>query len=302
MSNTASKTANESVVDLKPGKVKAEDPVDTVDQSEDRALVAGRPETRAVTTTGFSESVSVAAVSSRVKVAYAVSQNMPDDATEGSLVISTSDGGWVKLLAANATTPLTVLIVDVRKYFKEWLTSDAFNAGQRPRTYATPAEAVADGHRVTWDGDLKPTVSLAFDVHMLVKKPEDLTNGSEAFNLVIGDGVWAPCVMTVDKSGAQGANVFFTNLLLRDASQRKITVREASLSNVFCTLCVKAKPFKNNPSRKSRIPTFGILTDKDFKYCVPNEEFKQELKNIISCLTDPSKNATATEDDESLPF
>ena len=237
---------------------------------------------------------------SRVKVAYAVSQNMPEDAPEGSLVISTSDGGWAKLLAANAQKPLTILIMNAKSYWKEWLTSDAFSSGARPKTYPTAEAAVADGQTVAWAGDSRPTVAEAFDINMLVKMPEGMTDGTDAFTLILDDEPWAPCIMTVDKSGAPRVKAFLSNLLLRDASKRHVPMSQAHTYSSFCTLCVKSQPSRNNPSRKFRVPTFAALLDQTHRPVAPSEEFCQDLENLISCFANPGGNPTADTDD--MPF
>ena len=282
---------NTTTTDIRPGKLENEAP------SNEIALVQDRPMAVATTAVNIADTVQMS--TSRVKIAYSVSQNMPEDAPEGSLVISNSDGGWTKLLAANAQTPLTVLIMSAKSYWKEWLTSDAFNTGTRPKTYATAEEAKADGQTTTWVGDSRPTVAEAFDICMLVKQPEGMTDGLDAFTLILDGEAWAPCVMTIDKTGAPKVRTFLSSLLLRDASMRKVPLAQGRTSGFFCTLCVKSQPSRSNPARKFRVATFAAKLGADCRPVAPSQTFMDELQTLVSCLTNPEINSADSED---IPF
>lgn len=249
--------------------------------------------------------IPVSSLVTRIKVAYSVSVNMPDDATEGSLVIATPDGNWTTLLPANSPKPLTVLVLGARSYWKEWLTSDAFTAGNRPKVYATKADAIADGQTVEWgrSSDERPSVAQAVDVYMLVKRPENTAAGYDSFNLILDGEPWALCVLTVDKAAAPKVIAFLGSSRLRDASSRKVPLDQGVLYHAFCTLCVRTTPAKNNPARKYRLPTFAAkMTDK-YEIVKPTESFLEEAIGLLKSLSNPGAAAPGDADDpDDLPF
>lgn len=286
-------TSKNTTTDIRPGKLENEAPSTDI-------VVADTTSTELATrSVNIADTIQLSL--SRVKIAYAVSQNLPEDATEGSLVISNSDGGWSKLLPANSPTPLTVLIMSARSYYKEWLTADAFNTGARPKTYATAEQAKADGQTVAWVGDSRPTVSEAFDINMLVKQPEGMTDGADAFTLILDGEAWAPCIMTIDKTGAPKVRTFLSSLLLRDASNRKVPISQGRTNGCFCTLCVKSQPSRSNPARKFRVATFAGKLGEDHRPVIPSQAFLDDLAMIASCLSNPENNANAA-DSEDIPF
>ena len=85
----------ETIIDLTPGK-----PIETETQ-ETTAVV--KQETHDVARpTAPPLLSSLGGLSSRLKIAYSVSANMPDDAIEGSLVISNDQLGWSTILPASS--------------------------------------------------------------------------------------------------------------------------------------------------------------------------------------------------------
>lgn len=231
----------------------------------------------------------------RIKIAYAVSQNMPDEAVEGSLVLRDPEDRWVKIASPN--TPVVVLLLSARVYYKEWLTSDAFNAGSSPKAYATKEEAIADGQTVEWSPDgTAPTVSPAVDITMLVERPKDLAGADDAFVLALDGRVWAPCIMTVDKSNAKKAIDALSRLILRDITTNKVTREQARLSAFFCTLTINGVSSPRNPGRKIRVPSFSVLLDDNHRALSPSEEFNKSLIDLVNLFNDPT-NCTADPDE-----
>lgn len=281
--------------------------LETPDASVTNLAPGAAPATPTVTTPAVATTTAVATAPAprgdffsampynRIKIAYAVSQNMPDEATEGSLVLRTPDDRWIKLAGPN--TPVVVLPLHARVYYKEWLTSDAFNAGHTPKSYATKEEALADGQTVEWSPDgAKPTVSPAVDVSMLLERPKDLEGGDDSFVLAIEDRVWAPCIMTIDKSNAKKAIDALNRLILRDITTNKVTREQARLSAFFCSLTINSVSSPRKPGQKIRVPSFAVLMDENHRVLSPSTEFNQSLADLIKLFSNPS--AVAEDPDE----
>lgn len=284
----------ETIIDLTPGK-----PIESEAQ-ETTAVV--KQETHEVARASSTPLLSgLGDLSSRIKIAYSVSSNMPDDAIEGSLVISNDQLGWSTILPAAEKEPLKVLILNVKTYYKEYLTSEQFMSGARARIYATKEDAIRDGQTTEWGPtrDDKPSVAMALDVYMLVKKNDIVTGADSKFVLCLDGEEYAPCVMTIDKAAVKTVYPFLRNLMLSDAAMRKVHISRARPDAYFCTLKVNAIPMASNPARKARIPVFANLLDENRAKVSPSESFREQLKafaDMFKAAPEPS------EDDDGLPL
>lgn len=237
---------------------------------------------------------------SRIKIAYSVSANMPDGLLEGSIVMRASNEQWVPL--SSPPRSLKVLILAARVYYKEWLTSESFASGLSPKSYPTKEAALADGQTVEWgaNGD-RPSVSPAVDVTMLVERPESLDNaGEDAFIFALDGKLWAPCIMTIDKSNAKKALDSMSRLILRDMTVNGVPRDKARLNAFFCSLTINRVP---RGKTKLMVPSFTVLMDKDHKAMVPSEEFNAQFATLMNSFSSPESMPTASiGDDDDLPY
>lgn len=106
-----------------------------------------------------------------------------------------------KYCVAKKDDRLTAIFLNVAQYVKEYMTRDDFTEGKTPATFANMAEAKAAGFQTNWGprgSGIKPEVSRAMDITMLIRKPE----GSDCplFSINIGDEhEYALCLLSVDK-------------------------------------------------------------------------------------------------------
>ena len=284
----------ETIIDLTPGKPIETEAQETTDVVKQETHEVTRPATTPLLS-------NLGDMSSRIKIAYSVSANMPDDAIEGSLVISNDQLGWSTILPASSKETLKVLILSAKVYYKEYLTSEQFMSGARARVYATKEDAIRDGQTTEWGPtrDDRPSVAMAIDLHMLVKKNDIVSGADSKFFLCIDGEEYAPCVMTIEKAAVKTVYPFLRNLTMIDAATRKVHISRARPDAYFCALKVNAIPMASNPARKSRIPSFAVMTDEKHTKVSPSESFREQLKafaDMFKAAPEPS------EDDDGLPF
>ncbi len=96
---------------------------------------------------------------------------------------------------------LTAIFLNIKQFVKEWMDGEAFAEKRTPATFANMAEAAAAGFQTNWGprgSGIKPNVSRAMEITMLIRKPE----GSDCplFSINIGDEhEYALCLLSVDK-------------------------------------------------------------------------------------------------------
>ncbi len=131
----------------------------------------------------------------RLQIAYGVGNLAKEGFNPGELVL-----GGEHLLAKKGDA-LTVIIIHLDQYWKEYLDNDMFQAGIMPRVFRTEAEVLANEGTTAWGADgSRPTFNRALDVRMLIEKPEGVVCGM--FGVDLPDGkVYAPAIITLDKSG-----------------------------------------------------------------------------------------------------
>lgn len=78
-----------------------------------------------------------------------------------------------------------IIILNLDQYFKQRVSNDDWQAGIRPQTFKTKADAKAAGLRTDWENGMGPDVSPAMDLNVLIRKPDDVVCG--LFGINIGD-------------------------------------------------------------------------------------------------------------------
>ena len=129
----------------------------------------------------------------RLSLAYGVGGLAVAGFNPGDLVLAREH-----LLATKAGPAIRVICLKFEQYWKEYLSTDLFNSGVRPRTWATKPEVQKDGLTTEWVAGRGPQASLAMDWFMLIERPEGVKCG--LFGIEIAGKAYAPAVMTFDKS------------------------------------------------------------------------------------------------------
>jgi hypothetical protein len=127
----------------------------------------------------------------RLSIAYGVG-GLAENFNPGDLVLAGEN------LLVKKGEPLTVILVAVTQYWKQYLSSEQYNSGVRPASYLTEAEVMANGGTTKWVNNVGPTFNRAMNLKMLIAKPKDVICG--LFGIPVGDTEYAPAVMDVDKT------------------------------------------------------------------------------------------------------
>lgn len=94
---------------------------------------------------------------------------------------------------------LDIVILNLEQFYKQRVSNDQWQAGVRPQTFKTKADAEAAGMQTNWVNGVGPDVSPAMDLVVLIRKPEDVVCG--LFGIDIGDGhEYAIARMSSDKT------------------------------------------------------------------------------------------------------
>lgn len=128
----------------------------------------------------------------RLQMAYGVG-GLSENFNPGDLVL----GG--EYLLAKKGEPLRIVLLNVKKYYKQYLTREDYDAGVIPATYNSESEVLQNGGTTRWINGVGPSFTSAMNLKILIEKPEDLICG--LFGIDLGGGkVYAPAVWDVDKS------------------------------------------------------------------------------------------------------
>jgi hypothetical protein len=127
----------------------------------------------------------------RLKLTYGVGA-LAEFFTPGDIILADDN----KL--ASKGEPIKLIILNATQFYKEYLTGEQFNAGQRPRVYMTEAEVIANGGTTRWNNGIGPSFSNAMNLKMLIKRPDDLVCG--LFGVPVGDAEYAAAVWDIDKT------------------------------------------------------------------------------------------------------
>ena len=121
--------------------------------------------------------------------------------TAGDLVLAKD------FLACPKGGKLDVIILNYDRYLKEYLSQAEKDEGRIERRFKTVAEAVAAGLNMEWGpkgSGIKPDASVAFDMILLIRKPDGAESGLYGVNIGIDDAEgkpteWAICRTSLDK-------------------------------------------------------------------------------------------------------
>jgi hypothetical protein len=128
----------------------------------------------------------------RLKVAYGVGK-LAERFHPGDLVL-----GDEHLLTSKGGSPLVFVAAGVFVFWKEYQTREMWDAGIKPRVFATKEEVIANGGTIDWIGDQAPDFSKAAEMRILIEKPKDLVCG--LFSTEIEGKEYAPARWAVDKN------------------------------------------------------------------------------------------------------
>lgn len=131
-------------------------------------------------------------------IVHGTSKIVTEGYNPGDIVLDKSQ------LLVKRNEPLEVVILKVRTYWKEWVSGERFQQGDRGTVFATAAEVADYGGTTTWNNNTspatKPTHSLAATVSMLVRRPKDVICGMFGED-ILGDGFdYAPAQIGFDKT------------------------------------------------------------------------------------------------------
>lgn len=132
----------------------------------------------------------------RLQIAYGVGK-LAAKFAPGDLVL-----GGDSLLVKKGE-PLNVIILTADNYWKEYISQQQFQAGIRPRNFATVDEVIKAGGTTEWkdgpDGKrIGPSFSRAMDMKLLIEQPKDIVSG--LFGVPVAGKLYAPAIWSVDKS------------------------------------------------------------------------------------------------------
>ncbi len=133
----------------------------------------------------------------RLQLAYGVGR-LSEFFNPGDLILGDDN----KIASKGEVVEVTLL--SLNQFWKEYLSSEMFAAGEMPRIFATKEEVTEAGGTTEFAGDQKPSFARAVELRMLVKKPDDLECGIFGLDLPDG-GVYAPAIFTLDKTAYRKA-------------------------------------------------------------------------------------------------
>jgi len=267
---------------VKPGVVEETAAVATVDE-EAVALMASEG---AVTTSphaaiGQFEMPSEAMSAFPLSIKYAVSKQVDESITDGSLMIGRKEERYA---LAKAGEPVNVILLGSRFYARQWLSGEDYMNGVEPKVYNSVEEAKTAGEVFPRDpkGRAK-TCGECCSLMMLVEKPTNLQNDGK-FCVVIGGREYAPCELRVEKSAFFDFKPNFSTKLLL-VRNKKLTdsdgkvIRPARVEDFLMTLTVRKKELKNG---KIFYPALGNQTDANGNPKMLSLAEIEELRNIVA--------------------
>jgi len=186
-----------------------------------------------------------------LKIAHGVG-NLAEDYSPGDLVLDE------EALLAHKGEPLKWIYIGAMKYWKEYLKYDP-SGETRPREFFTKKEVLENGGTVTWNKQTGegPSFRRAMRLDMLIQQPEGII--SHHFGVEIGDKVYAPARMFVEKGS-------YNNVAPKLKSAEDFSLRKRGLSSGLFELSTKSITY--NTGNKSFVPQvrlIGSLTDEEFE-------------------------------------
>jgi len=193
-----------------------------------------------------------------IKLIYGVSK-LIDTYNVGDIVLNDDT------LLATKGTPIHVIVLHTRTYFKEWFTPEerviAKAENRMEKMYASREAAEADGQicpTVTggWPNNTRPTVGFAMTLDVLIQKPEGLVSG--LFGVEIGDQVYAPARWYVDKTTYKAVGPIIMGA-------RKLALKQRGLASGIFAVQSNVREVNGNSMPVFNVRLNGHLTDDEFE-------------------------------------
>lgn len=129
----------------------------------------------------------------RLQIAYGVGGLAERSFNPGDVVLDKEH------LLVRKDEGLGIIVVATSVYWKEYVSSEQWNAGVKPRVYPTEEAVLAVGGTTQWvPGQPPPTFSRAMDMRLLIEKPKDCA--CSLFALDLAGQSYAPAQWSVDKT------------------------------------------------------------------------------------------------------
>lgn len=123
-------------------------------------------------------------------------------------------------LAAKKGEKMQVIMLNVEKYMKEVISEEQRLDGYAPKTFPNREACIAAGYNMEWNDakGLKPAFTVAFDMVLLIRKPEGSACG--LYGIPIGvldekgnETEWALCRASFDKGNGRTMNSDITMVI-----------------------------------------------------------------------------------------
>lgn len=199
-------------------------------------------------------------------------------ATSTSLDMNRFNAGDLVLnkdfLACPKGQKLDVVILNLRRYFKEYLSQADRDEGMRERQFANEKDAEAAGLNMKWGpqgSGIKPQASVAFDMILLVRKPDGVESGLYGVDIGIEgpDGKpteWAICRASFDKTNG---NLMKNDLTLTVNTKLRSTGVWAAMWEFSTTI---------NDSPASKFKPFVVRAK--FKHML-DERVRENIRSVM---------------------
>jgi hypothetical protein len=189
----------------------------------------------------------------RLQIAHGVG-GLSDNFNPGDLVLDRDT------LLVGRGVPLQMIILGANVYWKEYLSKERYDAGDRPGTFMHEAEVHAAGGTTKWDNGVGPTYNKAMHLQLLIRKPQDLICGS--FGDLLGDGhEYCPAQTDWDKSAFNNAGTVVERMskygALVEVDQATGTARPKLYRGVFDVMTIQ-KALKSG--NKAWVPSVRVTT------------------------------------------
>ncbi|TFH41377.1 MAG: hypothetical protein E4H01_15095 [Lysobacterales bacterium] len=188
----------------------------------------------------------------RLQIAYGVGK-LATNFRPGDLVLAKEN------LLVHKGEPLNVIILMVSKYYKEYLTPDAYKAQMQPRVYTTRAEVLAAGGTTEWGAkdpvtgrSPGPTFNGAMDLKMMIQKPKDVVCG--LFGTPIGGEEYSPAIWSVDKTAYKRIDPVVSN-------SARFALRTRGIYSAIFQICMAIEQVNGNATPVPQIKLLSHLTD-----------------------------------------
>lgn len=182
----------------------------------------------------------------RLKVAFGTSKWATEGGFPvGSMVINDS------VLIAKMKEKVSVIILSVKEYWKQYVTPVDWDAGVKPAILLTYEDVVAyvkeHGGRLTWDNmtGQGPSFGKAMNMKMLLQQPEGVEDGM--FGITIDGKKYTPVVWDIDKKSAASVGP-------KVNTAAKFTHRARGIHSGLFHLWTQMEVSKKNPGNSTPVP------------------------------------------------